>query len=345
MYLTNFYSAFPFIPDLEGSWTGRSHSFVILPAIGDPVLIADMPCGVEVAMPKSQIVFSALMLEAVGETIRKLGFSKSRIGLVGSDVLAVSMYQKIQAAVPDASWRNADHVLADLRSVKSPAEIERLRAAAKIGSRTIEAMMQAADIGTTHGEIVAAGLEVLVPAGGILYNSFIASGQGGGHQKRVSAAFPTWSAKVPLERGDWLRLGISGVLGGYYFDVSRSRPIGRASNRQVDAFEAAISIVEEGISELRPGTSAGAVATAGLRKQQALGYQAGNTFDGLGHGIGLGWDSPWLVPQETMKLVPGMVLNFEKTLLSDGYCGDFEETVLLTESGVERLTDARVRFW
>jgi hypothetical protein len=40
-----------------------------------------------------------------------------------------------------------------------------------------------------------------------------------------------------------------------------------------------------------------------------------------------------------------MVLNFERTVLLDGFCGDFEETVLLTESGVERLTDAQIRLW
>ena len=135
------------------------------------------------------------------------------------------------------------------------------------------------------------------------------------------------------------------MLHGYYFDVSRSRPIGSASNRQIDAFEAAISVVEEGIAALRPGVSAGTVASAGLGKQEALGYPLKGVFSGLGHGIGLGWDSPWLVPNETMALAPNMVLNFERTLMQDGYLGDFEETVLLTESGVERLTNARQRYW
>jgi methionine aminopeptidase len=39
------------------------------------------------------------------------------------------------------------------------------------------------------------------------------------------------------------------------------------------------------------------------------------------------------------------VLNFEKTLSRDGYLGDFEETVVVTETGVEKLTDARIRWW
>ena len=44
---------------------------------------------------------------------------------------------------------------------KSMAEIQRLRAAAKIGSRTIEAMLDAARPRNTHGDIVAAGMQVL----------------------------------------------------------------------------------------------------------------------------------------------------------------------------------------
>ena len=205
--------------------------------------------------------------------------------------------------------------------------------------------MASAVPGATHGDVVAAGLQVLVPAGGMLYNSFMASGTGGANATLVRSSFPTWASPTPLANGQWLRLGISGVLDGYYFDVSRSRSIGPASRLQVDAFEAAIAAVEAGIAALRPGVTAGEVARAGLAKQESLGFTLKGVFSGLGHGIGLGWDSPWLVPQETMKLVPGMVLNFERTLTKDGYLGDFEETVLLTEHGVERLTDAVKRPW
>ena len=66
---------------------------------------------------------------------------------------------------------------------------------------------------------------------------------------------------------------------------------------------------------------------------------------GIFDGVGLGWDSPWLNPGEPTKLVPGMVLCLEKTLSRGGYLGDFEETVLVTEQGVERITDAPIRRW
>src|SRR6185503_7290214 len=43
LYLTNFYTPFPYIPDLPGNWTARAHTSVILPVDGDPALNIDSP--------------------------------------------------------------------------------------------------------------------------------------------------------------------------------------------------------------------------------------------------------------------------------------------------------------
>ena len=161
----------------------------------------------------------------------------------------------------------------------------------------------------------------------------------------MKSNFPTWASHEPLADGQWLRLGISGVLNGYFFDVSRSKAIGAATNRQVDLFEAAIDCVEAGISACKAGATAEQIARAGLDKQTSLGYDIKGVFSGLGHGIGLGWDAPWLAPGETLEIQPNMVLNFERTIRHDGFFGDFEETVLVTPEGPEKLTDATLRFW
>ena len=141
-------------------------------------------------------------------------------------------------------------------------------------------------------------------------------------------------------------MGLSGVVAGYYFDVSRSKPIGGpSSNAQVDAFEAAIDVVQAGIGAARLHAPAGDIARAAIAKQQSLGYPIQGVFSGLGHGIGLGWDSPWLVPNEETALARDMVINVERTVSRDGYLGDFEETVLITDSGPELLTNAKLRYW
>lgn len=40
-----------------------------------------------------------------------------------------------------------------------------------------------------------------------------------------------------------------------------------------------------------------------------------------------------------------MVLCLERTVKADGYLGDFEETVVVTDRGAEKITDARIRYW
>jgi Xaa-Pro aminopeptidase len=345
LYLSNFYSPFPYIPDLANNWTARAHAFVVLPVTGDPVVITDVPNDGAIAMPANGIIYTDLVLESVIEALISAGLSQGSVGLVGGDVLPVDTFKGIENAVPGIRWQSAGDILATLRAVKSASEIARLDQSAKLGSRTIEAMMAAAQPGATHGNVVGAGQQVLNAAGGVLYNSFMASGRGGDDPVLVKSNFPTWGSSAPLREGHWLRLGISGVLNGYYFDVSRSKAIGPATNRQIDLFEAAIASVEAGIEAVHVGATAEQLARAGLGKQEQLGFEIKGVFSGLGHGIGLGWDSPWLAPGDTTVLSPGMVLNFERTIQQDGFLGDFEETIVVTEDGYDRLTDAQLRFW
>ncbi len=345
MYLTNFYSSFPFIPDCGDHWSARAHPFVLLMADGRARLIADTPYLDEVALPRESVVQTDRGLDTLIAEIRGAGLDAGRLGVAGYDTLPAGSLDRLRGAFPEARFEAADHILARLRSIKSLAEVEHLAVAAEIGSRTIEAMLDRAVVGATHGDVVAAGMQVLVPAGGILYNSFMASGTGGERPSACRSIFPTWAHPAPLEDGQWLRLGISGVFDGYYFDLSRSKAIGKATNRQIDAFEAAISVVEAGIETIRRDASAAEVAQAGIRKQQELGYPVEGVFSGLGHGLGMGWDAPWLVPDDHTPLVENMVINVEKTLEMDGYVGDFEESVLVTRHGHEVLTKAPKRHW
>jgi Xaa-Pro aminopeptidase len=345
MYLTNFYTSFPYTPDHEGSWSGRAHSFLVLPAGGKPHLVIDMPKTADVHIEDGEVIYTDFVIEATIQALRDAGLERARVGIVGEDVMPVSFYRKLIADLPGLVSVPADTIMTQLRLIKSPAEIAMLRHASAVGSRMIDTMMAAVAPGVSHGDIIAAGMQTLLPAGGILYNSFMASGRGGENRKYVRNNFPTWGNPERIESGDWFRAGISGLVGGYIFDLSRSKAVGPATNRQIDLFEGAIACVEAGIEAIKPGATAGDLAVAGLGRQKALGFEIKGVFPGLGHGIGLGWDAPWLTPNEPTKIVPGMVLCFERTIQQDGYLGDFEETVLVTENGTEMLTDATKRFY
>ena len=344
-YLANYYTSFPYIPDLPHVWSARAHTFVVLSAKGDCILVTDAPNDGQTALAEENVIYTDLVLEGVLDAMQRLEMESGSIGLVGGDVLPVDTYQNLAARLANVKWTKAQHILVKLRSVKSPDEITLLRAASEVGSQALEAMMSAAEPNSTHGDVVAAGMAVLAPAGAALYNSFMASGRGGENPQAVRRNFPTWGSSEPLANGHWFRIGLSGVLNGYYFDHSRSKAIGAPTNQQIELFEAAIDIVEAAIAEIRPGVTAEAVAQAGLAKQTALGYPNDGVFSGLGHGVGLGWDAPWLAAGDKTIIEPGMVLCIERTIRKNGYLGDFEETVVVTENGCEKITGAQMRYW
>lgn len=345
LYLTNYYSPFPFIPDVPGNWTLRGHPMLVLSATAETRLVIDCEDDGRIALAPSEIVRADLVVEATIRAMRELGLEAGSVGLVGGDVLPVNTFKVIELALPAVRWQDAQKLLSGLRAIKSPAEIALVRRASALGSRMIDAMMEAARPGVNHGDILAAGMDVLLPAGGIHYNSFLASGSGGDRPVYVASTFPTWAAPQRLESGQFFTAGISGALDGYYFDMARSTAVGPASNRQIDLFEAAIAAVEAGVAAVRPGVTAESVARAALERQQQMGFPLTSDFSGMGHGIGLGWDDPWLAPGDTTVLQPGMVLCVERTVSQDGYVGDFEQTVLVTETGSELLTDAVIRRW
>ncbi len=344
-YLANYYTSFPYIPDLPQVWSGRAHTFVVLSAKGECILVTDAPNDGQTALAEEDVIYTDLVLDGVLDAMQRLEMESGSVGLIGGDVLPVDTYQNLAARLTNVEWTKAQHILVKLRSVKSPDEIELLRSASEVGSQALEAMMSAAEPNSTHGDIVAAGMGVLAPAGAALYNSFMASGRGGENQQAVRRNFPTWGSNEPLANGQWFRIGLSGVLNGYYFDLSRSKAIGAPTNQQIELFEAAIDIVEAAIAEIRPGVTAEAVAEAGLAKQTAMGYPNDGVFSGLGHGVGLGWDAPWLAAGDKTIIEPGMVLCIERTIRKNGYLGDFEETVVVTEDGCEKITGAQMRYW
>ena len=344
-WLTGFYTQFPYIPDVAGNWSGRAHAVALIKPDGTTRLIVDVPTWTGVELDDRHITFADFVTEATVGAITDMGLSSAGLGLVGSDAMPANMYRAITSASPGLELVEFQEAFNGLKAVKSPAEIELLRRASELGSRAIEITMEAGKAGLSHGEIMSRCLDHLVSKRAILYNAFIRSGSGGPNPRFVRSALPTWGSGEELRDGEFLCAGISGVLDGYYFDLARCRPIGRASNAQVDVFESTIAVVEAGIAALQPGAPGEDVMLAGSARQTEMGFEQTGNFQGFGHGIGLGWDDPWLAPGVTRQIEPNMVICVEKWLMRDGYAGDYEDTVLVTKDGAEKITDAQMRWW
>mgnify|MGYP000849799528 CR=1 FL=1 len=63
LYLTNFYTHFPFIPDFEGSWSARAHTFLVLPVDEPPELLIDVPDDGRIRLAEGKVSYSDFVLD------------------------------------------------------------------------------------------------------------------------------------------------------------------------------------------------------------------------------------------------------------------------------------------
>ena len=73
-YLTNFYTPFPYIPDLAEEWTARAHAFLVLPVSDAPLLVIDVPDDGSIALDPDCLCYSDLVLE---KTVAAFGMGSS----------------------------------------------------------------------------------------------------------------------------------------------------------------------------------------------------------------------------------------------------------------------------
>ena len=139
---------------------------------------------------------------------------------------------------------------------------------------------------------------------------------------------------------------------GYWFDLTRSFLLGRASRKTRKMFEAVLAAQEAGFDHLRAGVTGArvmncacdAIEHAGFKSVRALyegkvrAISSGFTHS-LGHGVGLTiGERPSLSLMNNEPLRDGNVVTVEPGIYVPGYGGvRIEDTVRVTSKGIENL--------
>src|SRR5918993_1614503 len=290
-YLTGFYTHQPFIPDEPGRWRAHGHTALVLPVEGPGTLLLDMT---ELQDPKpaaDRIHVTEDLVESLANTVAETVPPGTDVALVGGEALAWRWGRELGARLPEYRLVEADDLDAELRLVKSAAELDLLRAAGQVGARAVDAAMEAAVPGATEAEVAAAAIAEIIRAGGALYGLGLSSGP---WAHTFSPSTPAAYSRRRLTAGDMIRLDLYGSIDGYLFDFGRSRVVGRSpTQEQQEIFDAVRDSVRAGTELLRPDETLGAVAR---RCEEALKASAYARRHGLpramgtwGHSLGLDW--------------------------------------------------------
>jgi Xaa-Pro aminopeptidase len=241
----------------------------------------------------------------------------------------------LQRALPDVAFRRAVDVTGPLRVVKDAAEIEALRAAARVVDDVAAAMRGRPFGGRTeldvHRELVERMLE-------------------GGHQRAnfaivaagLNAASPHHD---PSDRviadGDVVLCDFGGTMHGYCSDITRMFVVGDPDPEVRDAYAVLVEAQEAGVRAATVGTRCEDVDAAARRVITEAGY--GDYFvHRTGHGIGTeAHEDPYVVAGNATPLVPGHAFSVEPGIyLPDRFGLRLEDIVVATDRGPERLNHA-----
>jgi Xaa-Pro aminopeptidase len=258
---------------------------------------------------------------------------------VEAEHVTVAEKKRLQDLLPPGTrLSDAPSQVERLRMVKDAEELERIRAAVKLGAALFDRALEVLRPGVKETE-VAAEMEFAARKAGADEMSFptiIASG--------ARSALPHGRASSqPIQPGGFVVCDFGVILAGYCSDQTRTVWVGEGSGpAPVDAhqaYEAVREAQQAAIDAVRAGIAVGEVDEAArkvLRKAELGRYFTHST----GHGVGLEiHEAPRVANGQKEVLEPGMVITIEPGVYFPGKWGvRIEDMVAVTAAGCEVLT-------
>lgn len=306
-------------------------------------------------------------VENVGEYI-----TPEQIGRVGLE-LSLTSYsdiERIRKALGVDTFGNADSVLMQARSVKTPYEVELIRRSSDRLSEVYAKMPSMFRPGMTDvglqieieresrllgclGIFRISGHEMELNMGSVLVGDNadtpspydFAMGGGG-----ADPSLPVGANGTEIRKGHTVMVDTNGNFTGYMTDMTRSFACGEISDEARKAHQLSIDICARLAEIGRPGCPAAELYAEAVRmvtevgmEDRFMGHRSQAGF--VGHGVGIVINElPVLAPRSRDVLQLNNVIAIEPKFVIEGAGAvGIENTYVVTEKGLERLTLAPER--
>jgi Xaa-Pro aminopeptidase len=306
----------------------------VLPSHGDGTIVVP-----ELEAPRIESGGLPFGVHGWSETDDPIGIVDGLLGDAGSLLIGDETWSRflidLQKVNTGRSFANASGLMTELRIVKTPAEIAKLRAAAASVDEVVGQMAEVEFSGRTERDIARELIRRTTAAGHETMDFWIvASGPNG--------ASPHHEANDRvIEVGDAVVVDFGGHQDGYASDTTRMFVVGAPP----DGFEEAYSVLRTAqiaaVDHVKPGITAGSVD--GIAREIIAEGGYGELFiHRTGHGIGMdSHEQPYLVEGNDQTLEVGMAFSIEPGIYNPGQWGmRIEDIVVVTDDGVERLNRA-----
>lgn len=228
---------------------------------------------------------------------------------------------------------DASFIVREIRSVKSAAEIAKVRFSCEVAAAGFEYLLHQLRAGMTEREACKTmHIEMLRLGADTCPYLISASGQGGYDNIIMGPSDHL------LGDGDVLIIDTGTCFDGYFSDFDRNYGFGRVNGQAKQAYEALYQATEAGLALAAPGKTTGELWQAMWSVLENAGALS-NDVGRMGHGLGMQLTEwPSHVPGSNVRLKAGMVLTLEPGMtFAPGKMMVHEENILITENGCEIL--------
>jgi Xaa-Pro dipeptidase len=272
------------------------------------------------------------------ETLASLPKQFNRLGVSLAEETYLRMpqqdYQRLALNLNSCEIVDCGLLLLKLCSVKSAAEIEKIKYVCELTSDSFNALPGFAEVGNSERDIVTK-MRIDLMQRGADHTPYIVSASGyDGYYNIIMG--PTDRV---INTGDLLIIDTGTLYDGYFCDFDRNYAFGHASDNCKRAYETVFKSTDAGFAAARPGATTTDIWRAMWTILEAGGAE-GNDVGRMGHGLGAQL-TEWPSNTETdhSVLEPGMVMTLEPGMSYDG--GKqmvHEENIVITEDGAIMLS-------
>ncbi|HET7750221.1 MAG TPA: Xaa-Pro peptidase family protein [Terriglobales bacterium] len=303
---------------------------------------------------------SEAAFRALQSCANDLGITHARIGYehgaasepasyVAMYLYGASIVQLLIEALPSAALVGADTLLAIWAMLKTPNEVNRIRAACAIAEKAFAWGAPRLRAGLSETEAAAlfrSRLSAGTGRNGVIRADGFAFCMSGLNSAKAAGAFALSRARK-IQRGDLALVHCNSYADGYWTDITRTYSLGRPDEQREKIYRAILEARVAALAAIRPGVRASAVDHAARSILGAHGFDKEFSHS-TGHGIGFAAIAhnarPRIHPKSEEQLQQGMVFNVEPAVYIEGWGGIRHcDMVTVTESGAEVLTPFQSR--
>lgn len=280
-----------------------------------------------------KVILADKLYSQIKETLKSEGVTEI---LIETDTVTLDGFARLKKAFEGFTISKSDNLsqkILALRSIKSPCEIENIKAAQAITDKAFSHILEFIKEGVSEKEVMLELEYFMRKEGseGVAFDTIVVSG------KNSSLPHGVPSEKK-LQKGDFVTMDFGAVINGYRSDMTRTVAVGFVSDEQREVYETVLKAQTGALKAIKAGAVCKDIDK--IARDIINEKYEGAFGHGLGHSVGLEiHENPAFNMRDETVLKKGTVMTVEPGIYLENRFGvRIEDMGVVTENGFENIT-------